>query len=446
MARTTSFRATAVRTTFGTLAGGLQPLGERLQRRVEAAGRQRRHVQHAADHLAASGDPPRAAPPAAVVGHRRHPHQRRRLAVGRRPQLGARPPAASGSAPGPPPGCRAAGRPSRATPGCCGSARPARGRRPRCASRASAGATPGRGGPARRRSPAGCAPWSASRSAADAGPASASSSRAASSGRGLGSARVTAAKWASTRASRASVLARWPIALAKSRTWRGLTTSTGRPAWHSAAAAAASRPPVASSTTRRGRSGASRATSSAWPSGVLATVKTGASPTAKSSLALETSMPTNVSGWGGRLHARSCPRGWSSESRRAPPCDPAWAAERLSGLVAGWWVETATRAHPRPLRVRGSTVCRLVVPCDLTPFPSPLQHTRVRGPYGSHSHQAGGRSVHPKAPHCAPSGHLLPRGRRRVRRTRLRTRRTCRSSSGCTSCRAAGWSRGMSAG
>ena len=133
----------------------------------------------------------------------------------------------------------------------------------------------------------------------------ASSSRAVSSGRGLGSARVTAAKWASTRASMASVLARCPIALAKSRTWRGLTTSTGSPARQSAAATAASRPPVASRTTRRGRSGASRATSSAWPSGVLATVKTGASPTATSSLALETSMPTNVSGGVGPMRVIS---------------------------------------------------------------------------------------------------------------------------------------------
>ena len=38
---------------------------------------------------------------------------------------------------------------------------------------------------------------------------------------------IASAKWASTAASRASVLANFPVALAKSRTWRGLTTTTG---------------------------------------------------------------------------------------------------------------------------------------------------------------------------------------------------------------------------
>ena len=73
---------------LGTLAGGLQPIGERLQRRVESAGRQGRHVQDAPHRLAAAGDVPRAAPSAAVGGHRCHARQRRRLAVGQRPQLG----------------------------------------------------------------------------------------------------------------------------------------------------------------------------------------------------------------------------------------------------------------------------------------------------------------------------------------------------------------------
>ena len=38
---------------------------------------------------------------------------------------------------------------------------------------------------------------------------------------------MASAKWASTAASRESVLASVPVALAKSRTWRGLTTTTG---------------------------------------------------------------------------------------------------------------------------------------------------------------------------------------------------------------------------
>ena len=43
-----------------------------------------------------------------------------------------------------------------------------------------------------------------------------------------------------------------PIARAKSRIWRGLTTASGSPAPLSAAATAISKPPVASSTTRAG--------------------------------------------------------------------------------------------------------------------------------------------------------------------------------------------------
>ena len=47
-------------------------------------------------------------------------------------------------------------------------------------------------------------------------------------GRGVG--RITSAKCASARASNASVLANCPVARAKSRACRGLTTTTGRPA------------------------------------------------------------------------------------------------------------------------------------------------------------------------------------------------------------------------
>ena len=57
--------------------------------------------------------------------------------------------------------------------------------------------------------------------------------------------RTASAKWARTRASSASVLASLPVALAKSRTCRGLTTATGRDAAANAAARGISRPPVA---------------------------------------------------------------------------------------------------------------------------------------------------------------------------------------------------------
>ena len=56
---------------------------------------------------------------------------------------------------------------------------------------------------------------------------------ASGSGRGVG--RSTSAKWASARASNAAVVANWPVARAKSRAGRGLTTTTGRPAVANAA-------------------------------------------------------------------------------------------------------------------------------------------------------------------------------------------------------------------
>ena len=55
-----------------------------------------------------------------------------------------------------------------------------------------------------------------------------------------------------TWASSASVLASRPVARAKSRIWRGLTTASGRPAPARAAATVISNPPVASSTIRAG--------------------------------------------------------------------------------------------------------------------------------------------------------------------------------------------------
>jgi hypothetical protein len=53
---------------------------------------------------------------------------------------------------------------------------------------------------------------------------------ACASGRGRGVGRTASATCASPRTSRLSVLANRPIPLAKSRAWRGLTTTTGRPA------------------------------------------------------------------------------------------------------------------------------------------------------------------------------------------------------------------------
>jgi hypothetical protein len=64
---------------------------------------------------------------------------------------------------------------------------------------------------------------------------------------------MEAAKWAKTRASSRSVLANRPRALAKSRTCRGLTITTGKPTACKAWSSARSRPPVASNKMRAGR-------------------------------------------------------------------------------------------------------------------------------------------------------------------------------------------------
>ena len=61
--------------------------------------------------------------------------------------------------------------------------------------------------------------------------------------RGRTEGRTASAKWARTAASKASVLASVPVALAKSRTWRGLTTTTGSAAAAKAATSGSSSPP-----------------------------------------------------------------------------------------------------------------------------------------------------------------------------------------------------------
>ena len=73
---------------------------------------------------------------------------------------------------------------------------------------------------------------------------------ASGSGRGVG--RTASATWARPWASRGSVLANRPVALAKSRAWRGFTTTTGRAASARAPATGTSSPPVASSTISAG--------------------------------------------------------------------------------------------------------------------------------------------------------------------------------------------------
>src|SRR4029450_8659655 len=98
-----------------------------------------------------------------------------------------------------------------------------------------------------------------------------------------------------TAASRVSVLANRAVARAKSRIWRGLTTTTGKPAAARPAATTVSKPPVASSTTKVGVMVLSRLASSSMPSPSRATTKLSpAGRTATSRRSFATSIPTNM--------------------------------------------------------------------------------------------------------------------------------------------------------
>ena len=118
----------------------------------------------------------------------------------------------------------------------------------------------------------------------------------AASARGRTAGRTASAKWASTWASMASVLANLPVALAKSRTWRGLTATTGSPALPRTPRTGNSNPPVASSTINVGRKARSWTSSSAMPAVWLSTCHCSpAGRTATSRLARATSMPMKIS-------------------------------------------------------------------------------------------------------------------------------------------------------
>src|SRR5512135_2907431 len=123
----------------------------------------------------------------------------------------------------------------------------------------------------------------------------ASSARTSAGGNGRAAGRTASAKWARTSASMRSVLASRPVALAKSRAWRGLIAAVGMPAIWRAASRGNSSPPVASTTTSDGARGLSRASRAAMPAGSLtwrSTWQTGL--VAVSRWALEISMPTKI--------------------------------------------------------------------------------------------------------------------------------------------------------
>jgi hypothetical protein len=114
---------------------------------------------------------------------------------------------------------------------------------------------------------------------------------AAGHGRGVG--RITAATCASARASTAAVVANGPVARAKARACRGVTTTTGRPAVAQAPVPRRARPPVASSTLRVGWRTWRRSTRVPTPLASLGTAQR--SPEGRraiSSWAFAPSMPT----------------------------------------------------------------------------------------------------------------------------------------------------------
>ena len=128
-------------------------------------------------------------------------------------------------------------------------------------------------------------------------------------------------------ASMRSVFASWPVARAKSRTWRGFITTTGNPTAANAATTARSYPPVASSTTRVGMSRWSRSDrprSSA--SSLRRRQRSPPGRAATTSSAFETSMPMK--------HSRgvmSAPPP-DGDDDLAPPCGCGFAPTQLFGL------------------------------------------------------------------------------------------------------------------
>ena len=166
--------------------------------------------------------------------------------------------------------------------------------------------------------------------------------------RGRISGRTASPNLAITWASIASVLASLPVALAKSLTWRGLITTTGKPFAANIPTDAVSNPPVASRTMRSGDSGFMKSTMSDMPSSSFEKLKI--SPdglTATSNLSLETSIPTNTSF---SLSVIDSP--YSLPCKRFGILFGPW---QLSGLIRRrLWRPSATPRAPCP---KGMSIC-----------------------------------------------------------------------------------------
>src|SRR5690625_2516303 len=149
---------------------------------------------------------------------------------------------------------------------------------------------------------------------------------------------MTLAKWASTKASILSFLARRPIERANSRTRRGFTRNTGRPAWRSCQSALDSTPPLASSTIRLTDRACNHVIRDAIPASVLSKILCSSKTcTATSSVFLQLSIPTKTSSRPfiviPSLPAQSChaqPFGLYNERRPGPALRAAFAKPRIS--------------------------------------------------------------------------------------------------------------------
>ncbi len=145
------------------------------------------------------------------------------------------------------------------------------------------------------------------------------------------------------------------MALAKSRTWRGLTTATGSPAAPSVLAASRARPPVASSTIRVGAWRWSRRCRVASPVASLGTVQPCSwGRTATTRVAWATSIPTNTAGFGIRTSGRGVAR-----FPLPQPCKIRACPVQRPWQLCGFWEPTSvtTLAPPRSSWTLGHPVC-----------------------------------------------------------------------------------------
>ena len=278
---------------LGRLAGGDEALVVGPQAGIEARGGQGGHVQHGTDRSAPAPAAAAPTPGAAVAVEGGHADQGGDLLAGAGAEFGHFGQQGRGGH-GPMPGMlrRPAARACNWGSACRAAATSRSSSRSSARSRARWASRRGQraGGAWRRR----C--WVATRSSTSWRRSRTRARRCwtAFEGWGRTGGRTSAAKRASTPASSRSVLARVPWARAKSRVWRGLTTTTGSPG--RAATTARSYPPVASSTMRLGCRAWTRACNRRRPAGERGTVQVSSvGHTATSNWAFATSIPSTMS-------------------------------------------------------------------------------------------------------------------------------------------------------